>query len=184
MPKIRVKYERGVLVPLEKLDLSEGEVVEVELREPLSKNYPNTWDLSKRRALISKKLIGSMSTTERVFVDSGVIIGFFAGDRTSIELIDKLGDFDLYINDTVFSEVTYKLMVLKYLEEADRFRFHEFKRHFSDLEIYVTIFEFIKDAEMKILAVTEDVVSEAVEIGRLYRPSTQRRLNSCDMQAL
>ncbi len=40
---------------------------------------------------------------------------------------------------------------------------------FSDLEIYVTIFEFIKDAEMKILAVTEDVVSEAVEIGRLYR---------------
>jgi len=37
MPRIKVRYQDGVLIPLEKTDLKEGEVLEIEIEKPLSK---------------------------------------------------------------------------------------------------------------------------------------------------
>ncbi len=37
MPKIKVRYEKGVLVPIDKLDLREGEILEIEIKDKLSK---------------------------------------------------------------------------------------------------------------------------------------------------
>ena len=36
MPKIRVRYEKGVLVPIDKLDVREGEILEIEIKDKLS----------------------------------------------------------------------------------------------------------------------------------------------------
>ncbi|WP_456329721.1 antitoxin family protein [Archaeoglobus sp.] len=36
MPRVRVRYEGGVLVPIDKLDLKEGEILEIEIKDKLS----------------------------------------------------------------------------------------------------------------------------------------------------
>jgi predicted DNA-binding antitoxin AbrB/MazE fold protein len=51
MSKVRVKYERGVLVPLDKLDLKEGEVLEIEIKENLSKRLSKFVGMVKAKRL-------------------------------------------------------------------------------------------------------------------------------------
>ncbi len=51
---------------------------------------------------------------DRVFVDSSVIVGFFSGDDRAVGVLNNLDDCILCINDIVFSEVSYKLVVLKF----------------------------------------------------------------------
>lgn len=107
---------------------------------------------------------------ERVFLDSSVIIAFFSGNKEAVNLIDKLQDYELCICDIVFSEVVYKLMVLKYLENKEKFEFHKFKREISEfLQLYDIVLEFIKDAKITILPITLDIVIESIEIGKKYK---------------
>ena len=116
-----------------------------------------------------KKLITIMSSIERIFVDSGVIIGFFSGENKAVKLFDKLHDYELYICDVVFSEVVYKLMVLKYLEGVEKFKFHEFKKNLLNfVYFYDVTLKFIKDAELIVLPVTEEIIVEATKIGKTY----------------
>ena len=116
-----------------------------------------------------KKLITIMSSIERVFIDSGIIIGFFSGEDEVVKLFDKLHDNELCICDVVFSEVVYKLMALKYSESIEKFKFHEFKKNLLNfVYFYDLTLKFIKDAELVILPVTKEVVTEASKIGKVY----------------
>lgn len=36
MPRVRVRYQGGVLVPIDELDLKEGEILEIEITDKLS----------------------------------------------------------------------------------------------------------------------------------------------------
>ena len=60
--------------------------------------------------------IMNMSQKERIFLDSCVIIGLFSGDDRSEKILGRIVGGSLCINDVVFSEVVYKSMVLKLLE--------------------------------------------------------------------
>jgi len=61
-------------------------------------------------------------------------------------------------------------MVLKYLENKEKFEFHSFKREISEfLQLYDIILEFIKDAKITILPTSLDIVIESIEIGKKYK---------------
>ena len=110
-----------------------------------------------------------MYSKERVFVDSSVIVGFFSGDSKAVEVLDSLSDCLLCINDVVFSEVAYKLMVLKFLERNERFRLHALRKDISDyVHVYEILREFIGRAKMEFLQIDEKVITEAIDIGVKY----------------
>ncbi len=48
MAKVRVRYERGVLVPLDRLDLKEGEILEIEIKDKLSSRLREFVGIVKR----------------------------------------------------------------------------------------------------------------------------------------
>ncbi len=109
------------------------------------------------------------SLKDRVFVDSSVIIGFFSADSRAVRIFGNLDNYTLCINDVVFSEVAYKLMVLKFLEENDRFKLHQLKSELSEyVHVYEIFREFVTKAEMEILQTNEEVLSKAIEIGIEY----------------
>ena len=60
MPKIKVKYQNGILIPLEKIDLREGEILEVEIKELPSKR------LSKYVGIVKKK---DLNVLEEAYYD-------------------------------------------------------------------------------------------------------------------
>ncbi len=50
----------------------------------------------------------------KIFIDSSIFIENFKGNTTAKEILELATDkFDVYINSIVFSEVLFKLMVLK-----------------------------------------------------------------------
>ncbi len=49
MPKVRVRYEKGVLVPIDKLDLEEGEILEIEIKDRLSNRLQEFMGIVKAR---------------------------------------------------------------------------------------------------------------------------------------
>jgi predicted nucleic acid-binding protein len=110
-----------------------------------------------------------MYSKERVFVDSSVIVGFFSGESKSVEVLDSLSDCVLCINDVVFSEVAYKLMVLKFLERNERFRLYALKKDISDyVHVYEILREFTGRAKMEVLQIDGKVITEAIDIGVKY----------------
>jgi len=61
-------------------------------------------------------------------------------------------------------------MVLKFLQNKDKFKFHEFKKEISEfLQIYDIVLEFIKDAKISILPTSLDIVIESIEMGKKYK---------------
>ncbi|WP_456329720.1 type II toxin-antitoxin system VapC family toxin [Archaeoglobus sp.] len=110
-----------------------------------------------------------MYSKDRVFVDSNVIVGFFSGNSKAVEVLDNFSDCILCINDVVFSEVAYKLMVLKFLEKNEKFRLHALRKDISDhVHVYEILWEFISRAEMEVLQINEKIIAEAIEIGVRY----------------
>ncbi|WP_456329703.1 PIN domain-containing protein [Archaeoglobus sp.] len=110
-----------------------------------------------------------MYLKERVFVDSNLIVGFLSGDSKAVEVLDSLSDCVLCINDIVFSEVAYKLMVLKFLERNEKFRLHALRKDISDYaHVYEILWEFTTRAEMEVLQINEKIIAEAIEIGTRY----------------
>jgi hypothetical protein len=86
-----------------------------------------------------------------------------------VKVLDSLSDCNLCINDIVFSEVAYKLMVLKFLEKKEKFKLHELKNELSNyVHVYDILREFIKEAGMRVLQANGAVVLESIEIGRRY----------------
>ncbi len=111
-----------------------------------------------------------MYSKDQVFVDSNVIVGFFSCDSKAVEVLDSLSNYILCINDVVFSEVAYKLMVLKFLERNEKFRLHALRKDISDyVHVYEILWEFTSRAEMEVLQINEKIIAEAVEIGIKYR---------------
>ncbi|WP_457641374.1 type II toxin-antitoxin system VapC family toxin [Persephonella sp.] len=52
--------------------------------------------------------------SSKIFIDSSIFIETFKGNSTAREILQLVIDkFDVYINNIVFSEVLFKLMVLK-----------------------------------------------------------------------
>lgn len=102
-----------------------------------------------------------MHSKERVFVDSNVIVGFLSGYSKAVEVLDSLSDCVLCINDIVFSEVAYKLMVLKFLERNEKFRLHALRKDISDyVHVYEILREFISRAGMEVLQINEKIIAE------------------------
>jgi predicted DNA-binding antitoxin AbrB/MazE fold protein len=54
MPRIRVRYQGGVLVPLEELDLKDGEILEIEIKDKLSNKLRDFVGIVKKES--SEKL--------------------------------------------------------------------------------------------------------------------------------
>jgi hypothetical protein len=112
-----------------------------------------------------------MSMSEQIFIDSGIILGFFSSDKKSVDILDNLyGKFRFCISDTVFSEVVYKLMVLKFLEKEDRFKLHYMKKQLADLvALYNVVDEFIKNTDINILPTNKEVITTSVEVGMKFQ---------------
>ncbi len=107
---------------------------------------------------------------DRVFVDSNVIIGLLSADSRAVKILDNLSDCILYINDVVFSEVAYKLMVLKFLEKNEKFKLHLLKNEISDyVHLYEILREFTSRAGIEVLQVDGRIITEAIEIGLKYK---------------
>ena len=64
MPKIKVKYQNGILIPLEKIDLKEGEILEVEIKDLPSKK------LSKYIGIVKKKDLNMLEEAYHDYVVS------------------------------------------------------------------------------------------------------------------
>ncbi|MHC1610958.1 MAG: PIN domain-containing protein [Candidatus Methanospirareceae archaeon] len=79
-----------------------------------------------------------MSRKERIFLDSGIIIGLFSGDDDAEKVLGGIISQSLCINDVVFSEVVYKSMALKFLETEEKFSLKKLKRNIDDALIAAT----------------------------------------------
>ncbi|WP_456329704.1 antitoxin family protein [Archaeoglobus sp.] len=51
MPRVRVRYQGGVLVPIDELDLKEGEILEIEIKDKLSNKLRDFVGIVKKESL-------------------------------------------------------------------------------------------------------------------------------------
>ena len=51
MPRVRVRYQEGVLIPIDKLDLKEGEILEIEIKDKLSNKLREFVGIVKKESL-------------------------------------------------------------------------------------------------------------------------------------
>ncbi len=72
------------------------------------------------------------SQKEVIFLDSSVILRYFLGDSTAKDIIE--GSSRFAINAIVFSEVSFNLLKLLYIEKYREYRFYNMKSSLSMLD--------------------------------------------------
>jgi len=112
---------------------------------------------------------------EVIFLDSSVILRYFLGDSTAKDIIED--SLRLAINAIVFSEVSFNLLKLLYIEKYGGYRFYDMKSSLSMLDYdilkgYKTFHSFLDELSnedrLVFLPVTMEVVKEASEIAIKY----------------
>ena len=115
------------------------------------------------------------SQKEVIFLDSSVILRYFLGDSTAKDIIE--GSSRFAINAIVFSEVSFNLLKLLYIEKYGGYRFYDMKSSLSMLDYgilkgYSTFHSFLDELSnedrLVFLPVTMEVVKEASEIAIKY----------------
>ena len=96
----------------------------------------------------------NISQKEAIFLDSSVIIGLFSGDKSGEKIFEEIIANSLYINDVVFSEVIYKMIILKFLEGGGSFGLKRLKKTLAKyLYLYDEFQNFLEDFEIKFLVI-------------------------------
>lgn len=112
----------------------------------------------------------SMYQKERIFLDSGIIIGLFSGDDGAENILERIIGESLYINEVVFSEVVYKMMVLKFLETETKFSLKKLKRNIdSYVYIYEDFSKFLDEFKIAFFGITEEVIEIANSLATKYK---------------
>ncbi|MCE4598718.1 MAG: PIN domain-containing protein [Desulfurococcales archaeon] len=118
-----------------------------------------------------------MTTSQKgvIFLDSSVILRYFLGDSTAKDIIE--GSSRFAINVIVFSEVSFNLLKLLYIEKYRGYRFYDMKSSLSMLNYDILkgykIFnsfldELSNEDRLVFLPITMEVVKEASEIAIKY----------------
>jgi len=88
----------------------------------------------------------------KLFFDSSIIIETFKGNERAVNIIKKIKNFetDIYINEIVFSEVTYQLTVRKSFELDEIFNFlNNFLFLNSDFALILKAQNYMKKYNLK-----------------------------------
>ena len=110
-----------------------------------------------------------------IFLDSSVILRYFLGDSTAKDIIENSLRFA--INAIVFSEVSFNLLKLIYIEKCGGYRFYDMKSSLSMLNYdilkgYKIINSFLdelsKEDRLVFLPITMEIMKEASEIATKY----------------
>ena len=110
-----------------------------------------------------------------IFLDSSVILRYFLGDSTAKDIIENSLRFA--INAIVFSEVSFNLLKLIYIEKCGGYRFYDMKSSLSTLNYdilkgYKIINSFLdelsKEDRLVFLPITMEIMKEASEIATKY----------------
>ncbi|MCK4397761.1 MAG: PIN domain-containing protein [Methanophagales archaeon] len=110
-----------------------------------------------------------MLRKERIFLDSSIIIGLFSGDDDAEKILGGIINQSLCINEVVFSEVVYKSMVLKFLENEEKYSMKKLKRKIdSYVYLYGQFSEFTDEFEIDFLIITKEVVEIASSLASKY----------------
>ena len=118
-----------------------------------------------------------MTTSQKgvIFLDSSVILRYFLGDSTAKDIVE--GPSRFAINAIVFSEVSFNLLKLLYIEKYGGYRFYDMKSSLSTLDYNILkgykIFnsfldELSNEDRLVFLPITTEVVREASEIAIKY----------------
>ena len=111
----------------------------------------------------------NMLRKERIFLDSCIIIGLFSGDDDAEKILGGIINQSLCINEVVFSKVVYKSMVLKFLENEEKYSLKKLKRKIdSYVYLYGEFSEFTDEFEIDFLIITEEVVEIASSLASKY----------------
>jgi len=117
----------------------------------------------------------SISRNEVVFLDSSVVIRYFLGDNNARNVIEDSVRFA--INSIVYSEVSFNLLKLLYIEKYGKYKFYDMKSNLSKrdarlLEGYNILYSFIKELleedRLVFLPITIEIIEEAIRIGERY----------------
>ena len=112
----------------------------------------------------------NMLRKERIFLDSSIIIGLFSGDDDAEKILGRIINQSLCINEVVFSEVVYKSMVLKFLENEEKYSLKKLKRNIdSYVYLYGEFSKFSNEFEIELLIITEEVVEIASSLASKYK---------------
>ena len=111
----------------------------------------------------------NMLRKERIFLDSSIIIGLFSGDDDAEKILGGIINQSLCINEVVFSEVVYKSVVLKFLENEEKYSLKKLKRKIdSYIYLYGELSEFTDEFEIDFLIITKEVVEIASSLASKY----------------
>ena len=117
----------------------------------------------------------STSRNEVVFLDSSVIIRYFLGDNTARNIIEDSARFA--INSIVYSDASFNLLKLLYIEKHGKYKFYDMKSNLSKrdarlLEGYNILYSFMKELleedRLVFLPITIEIIEEAMRIGERY----------------
>lgn len=115
------------------------------------------------------------SQTEAMFLDSSVIIRYFLGDGNAKDIIE--GPFKFAINSIVYSEVSFNILKLLYIEKYGRYKFYDMKAALSSRDsnllkgykiLYSFIDELLSEGRLIFLPTTLEVLEEAIKIATEY----------------
>ena len=88
----------------------------------------------------------------KLFFDSSIIIETFKGNERAVKIIQKIKNIQktIYINEIVFSEVTYQLTIRKDFETAEVFNFlNNFLFLNSNFNIVLKAQDYIQNFNLK-----------------------------------
>ncbi len=118
-----------------------------------------------------------MTTSQRevAFLDSSVILRYFMGDSRARYIIENFPRFA--VNTIVYSEVSFNLLKLLYIEKHRRYGFYDMKSALSNrdpdiLRGYMITYSFLEELSIEgrlvFLPITMEVIKEANKIATQY----------------